>query len=93
MRSGSVSPDVLGEGDRDRVVRHRAGVGEQRPRPAGSAAGAAPVPAGLAALASSGDGSANAPLTRWPGRAVSGSVTLSAASPAVETTFAVVVAV
>ena len=34
---------------------------------------------------SSGDGSENAPLTRWPG-----SDTVSAASPAVEITFAVV---
>ena len=38
-------------------------------------------------VTSSGDGSENAPLVRWPG-----SDTLSAASPAVLITFAVVVA-
>ena len=37
---------------------------------------------------SSGDGSENAPLAKWPG-----SLTLSAASPAVLITFAVVCAV
>ena len=37
---------------------------------------------------SSGEGSANAPLVRWPG-----SLTVSAASPAVLITFAVVLAV
>src|SRR4051794_11222774 len=54
---------------------------------------AALVPAGLAADAITADGSENAPLTRWPGTFALESATLSSASPAVETTFAVVVAV
>src|SRR4051812_2480425 len=47
------------------------------------------APAGLAADAFSADGSENVPLTRWPGAVALESVTLSSASPAVETTFAV----
>jgi hypothetical protein len=42
--------------------------------------------------ASSGEGRANAPFTRWPGETVLGSDTVSAASPAVEITVAVVLA-
>ena len=44
------------------------------------------------ALACSVSGSANAPLTSLPVLVVLGSATLSVASPAVEMTFAVVVA-
>ena len=36
-----------------------------------------------------GCGSENAPLTRWPGAVLDGSLTASAASPAVEVTLAV----
>ena len=43
-------------------------------------------------LTVNGCGMTNAPLTRWPGFAVSGSLTVSAASPAVEVTVAVVCA-
>ena len=46
--------------------------------------------AALRARICSGCGSANVPLTRWPGWAVSGSDTLSSALPAVEVTVAVV---
>ena len=42
--------------------------------------------------ACSGSGSENVPLTRRPGAVVLGSATVRAASPAVEITFAVVVA-
>jgi len=44
-------------------------------------------------LTCSAAGSANVPLTRWPGAVVLGSATLSVASPAEETTVAVVAAV
>ena len=47
------------------------------------------VPAALVADAFSACGSQNAPLTRWPGWFELGSLTLSRASPADETTFAV----
>src|SRR4051812_35105292 len=43
--------------------------------------------------ARSGSASANAPLTRWPGAVALGSTTESVASPAVEVTVAVVLAV
>ena len=51
------------------------------------------MPAGLVATAFRAVGSENAPLTRWPGAVALGSVTDSVASPAVEITLAVVVAV
>ena len=53
----------------------------------------ADVPSGLVPTAFSAVGSENVPLTRWPGAVVLGSATVSAASPAVEMTFAVVAAV
>ena len=62
-----------------------------------SVAGAAEPPTGAnapaLAAACSGDGSENVPLTRWPVAVALGSATDSAASPAVEITLAVVVAV
>ena len=55
---------------------------------------APPVPPpALVALTFSGCGSENVPLTRWPVAFALGSATLSVASPALEMTFAVVVAV
>ena len=48
------------------------------------------VVASVVALACSGDGRLNAPLTRWPVAVLDGSATVSVASPAVEMTFAVV---
>jgi hypothetical protein len=57
-----------------------------------TAAAAEPVPAGLVASAVSGEGSENAPLTRWPVAVLLGSATDSAALPAVEITLAVVAA-
>src|SRR5689334_9639606 len=58
-----------------------------------TAASAPPVPSGLEAFACSAAGSENEPLTRWPVAVELGSATLSAASPAVEMTLAVVPAV
>src|SRR3954453_14931233 len=54
---------------------------------------AVPVVSALVALACSARGRKNDPLTRWPGCAVSGSTTLSVASPAVLVTVAAVDAV
>src|SRR3954471_11461635 len=51
---------------------------------------AVPVLAALRARACNACGSENAPLTRWPVAVGLGSATLSVASPAVETTLAVV---
>src|SRR4051812_45933677 len=53
----------------------------------------AEVPAGLVPTVFSAVGRLNVPLTRWPGAVVLGSVTDSAALPAVEMTFAVMFAV
>ena len=51
------------------------------------------VPDGLVAETFSAAGSENAPLTRWPGAVLLGSVIARAASPAVVITLAVVEAV
>ena len=59
-----------------------------------TAVSAPPVPPpALVALTFSACGSENVPLTRWPVAFALGSATLSVASPALEMTFAVVVAV
>src|SRR5690606_33197051 len=58
-----------------------------------TSASAPPVPPGLEADACSADGSENSPLTRWPVAVELGSETVSVPSPAVEITFALVVAV
>src|SRR4051812_24034964 len=58
-----------------------------------TSASALPVLAGLAAMTRRACGSENAPFTRWPVAVEDGSATLSVASPAVEMTLAVVLAV
>ena len=92
---GVVGRDVLPERQRHGVVAGRAAVGEQRCRARGAAdiREAPPVPAALAAIACSAEGSEKAPLTRRPVAVALGSATVSSASPALVVTVAVVAAV
>src|SRR4051794_41964496 len=65
------------------------GVGLEEPP---TAVGVPPVAVGLVAAARSGCGSAKVPLTRWPVAVADASATVSAASPALLITLAVMLA-